>query len=83
LGVSEFAVSLAIRWSLDYGQHTVAVYNLDTPGLPESASLASSYLLHLEFVRRKVETDSDWVLVDLTELRAIGKHGTWELDEQT
>ncbi len=81
-GVSESALDLAIRWALEYGQLTVAVYNLDTPGLPETASLPDSYPIHLGHVRRKVEADPQWVLVDLAEFRAVSKHGVWELDEQ-
>jgi hypothetical protein len=79
-GVSRTAMALAIRWSLEYGQRTVAVYNLDTPGLP-AASLPDSYPVHLGHVRRKVEADPQWVLVDLNEFRAISKHGVWELVE--
>jgi hypothetical protein len=82
VGPAEAALGLAIRWSLEYGQHAVAVFNLDTPGLPDGAGLAASYPLHLAFARRKVETDPQWVMVDLSEFLAVSKHGAWELDEQ-
>jgi hypothetical protein len=79
-GSSELTLELAIRWALEYGQHTVALYNLDTPGLAEGTSLAEAYPVHLAFVRRKVEADPQWVLVDLAEFRAVSQHGAWELD---
>jgi hypothetical protein len=82
LGVSEAAVALALRWAAEYGRAAVAVYNLDTPGLPASAGLAGCYPIHLGHVRRKVEADPRWVLVDLSEFRLVSKHGVWELDEQ-
>lgn len=81
-GPSDMALALAIRWSLEYGQHTVALYNLDTPGLSESADLAARYSMHLVYVRRQVETDERWVLVDIAEFRAVSKSGVLELDEQ-
>lgn len=82
LGVPEAALALALRWAAEYGRHAVAVYNLETPGLPEGASLSASYPSHLAFVRRKVEADPQWVMVDLAAFRVVSKHGVWELDEQ-
>lgn len=79
-GPSASALELAVRWALEYGRHAVALYNLDTPGLPEGAGLAEAYPIHLGFVRRKVEADPRWVLVDLGEFRAVSRHGVWELD---
>jgi hypothetical protein len=81
-GASEMALALAVRWSLEYGQHTVALYNLDTPGLPASADLTACYPLHLAFARRRAEADGEWMLVDIAEFRAVSKAGVWELDEQ-
>lgn len=78
-GVTELALSLAIRWLQEYGQRSVAVWNLDTPGLPDGASLAESYPIHLAFVRRKVETDPQWFVVDLAEFRVTNLHGVWTL----
>jgi hypothetical protein len=82
LGVSEAALALALRWATEYGRSAVAVYNLDTPELPASAGLAERYPIHLGHVRRKVEADPQWALVDLSEFRLVSKHGVWELDEQ-
>jgi hypothetical protein len=80
-GASELVLALAIRWSLEYGQHTVALYNLDTPGLPDPADLVACYPLHIGYVRGKVEADGEWVLVDLGEFRAVSKGGVWALEE--
>lgn len=81
-GVSEMALDLAIRWSLEYGQHTVALYNLDTPGLPDGGTETDSYRIRLQWVRDKIESDPEWVLVDTTEFQATSQAGVWNLDEQ-
>ena len=78
-GVSELAVSLAVRWVQVYGRGEVAVWNLDTPGLRDGANLADSYPAHMAFVRRKVETDPQWFAVDLTEYQVRNMHGVWPL----
>jgi hypothetical protein len=83
-GVGELALSLAVHWLREYGLNSVAVWNLDTPGLADGLSLAESYPIHLAFVRRKVETDPQWFTVDLAEYRVTNLHGVWALfDEQS
>jgi hypothetical protein len=81
-GVSEAALALALRWAAEYGRGAVAMYNLDTPGLPAGAGLTESYPLHLRSVRGKVEADPQWVLVDLAEFRAVSQRGVWDLDHK-
>ena len=81
-GVTELALSLAIRWIRVYGQRDVAVWNLDTPGLRDGASLAESYPTHMAFVRHKVETDPRWFTVDLVEHRVTNMHGVWGLFDE-
>src|SRR5262245_2148032 len=82
-GANEMALDLAIRWALEYGPYSVSLFNLETPELAESGDLAERYQLHLRFVRRNVEADPEWVLVDIAEFRAFSKAGVWQLDEQS
>jgi hypothetical protein len=56
-GVAGWALALAVRWARECGPNDMAIWNLDTPGVPAGASLAESYPIHLAFVRGKVETD--------------------------
>lgn len=81
-GASDAALALAVRWAVEYGQHNVALFNLDTPGLLDPADFAACYPIHLAYAHRKVKDDPQWVVVDLAEYRVVGKHGVWELDEQ-
>lgn len=80
-GAAEMCLDLALRWCLEYGKHTVALYNVDPPGIGDGMTGAEICQLSLAFVRKKVESDSKWVLVEIAELCAISKHGVWQLDE--
>jgi len=80
-GASEMALDLAIRWSLEYGKHSVAIFNLNPSGLADGMSEAQLYQAALAFVRAKVEADQEWTLVEIPEFRAIHKSGVWTLTE--